>query len=194
MKRIVSSLALAAGMLASSAFAATTTYTAVLQGRVEAPPNLSPGWGEATIVIDDVANTLQLDMTFGGLLGTTTDAHIHCCTASPLTGTAGVATPLDGFTLGVSAGAYSQVFDLMDAGTYTGAFITANGGTVMGARDALLTGFIDHTAYLNVHSTVFPGGEIRDFAVPLPVPEPETYAMMLAGLAAVGFLARKKQA
>lgn len=33
------------------------------------------------------------------------------------------------------------------------------------------------------------GGNI----VALPVPEPETYAMMLAGLAALGFLARRRQ-
>lgn len=41
--------------------------------------------------------------------------------------------------------------------------MTANGGTVAGAEAALANGFASGTSYLNVHSTTFPGGEIRSF-------------------------------
>ncbi len=198
MKRITSSLALAIGMLAAtSAFAATTTYRAIASGPSEAVPVASPGYSLATIVIDDVAGTMSVNSPFSDLLGKTTDAHIHCCTAQPFIGTAGVATPLPGFPLGVSAGAYSRIFDLNAAATYSAAFLGAAGGNVALARDALLDGITGNQAYLNIHTTLYPGGEIRGFLVALPaapVPEPATYAMLGVGLAGVAFAARRKQA
>jgi hypothetical protein len=45
--------------------------------------------------------------------------------------------------------------------------------------------------YLNVHTSAFPGGEIRGFVV--QVPEPETYALLLAGLAIIGIAMRKRR-
>ncbi len=193
MKRIVSSLALAMGMLASSAFAATTTYRAVASGPGEVTPNPSPGYSIATIVIDDVAGTMQVTSPFQDLLAPTTDAHIHCCTAAPLVGAAGVATPLTGFPLGVTDGAYSHLFDLNSSATYSAAFLSAAGGTADAARDTLLGGIVAHEAYLNIHSSLYPGGEIRGFLVALPVPEPSQYAMLGIGLAGVAFMARKKK-
>lgn len=195
MKRIVSSLALAAGLLAaSSAYAATTTYRAVASGPGEATPVASPGFSIATIVIDDVANTMSVDSPFQDLLGNTSDAHIHCCTAAPFAGNAGVATPFVGFPLGVKSGDYAMTFNLLDTATYGGAFLTAAGGTADLARAALLAGINNNEAYLNIHTNLYPGGEIRGFLVAMPVPEPSTYAMLAIGLAGVGFAARRKQA
>ena len=45
---------------------------------------------------------------------------------------------------------------------------------------------------LHVNS-IYNGGSVK-FAPTSPVPEPETYAMMLAGLAGLGFMARRKKA
>jgi hypothetical protein len=47
-------------------------------------------------------------------------------------------------------------------------------------------------AYINFHTTQFPGGEIRG-ALIAPIPEPETYALMLAGLGAIGWVARRRK-
>lgn len=194
MKRIVSSLAFATGMLASSAFAATTTYSAIASGPAEAVPVASPGYSIATIVIDDVANTLQLSSPFWQLLGTTSDAHIHAATEQPLLGTAGVAVPLDGFPLGVRSGTYANTWNLLDAGTYSAAYLTANGNSVSAARDSLLSDINENRAYLNIHTSLYPGGEIRGFIVANPVPEPSAYAMLALGLVGVGAVARRKKA
>src|SRR5580704_7279660 len=74
----------------SPSHATMITYTANLTGPGESPPNASPGTGLATVTTDDVANTLFVDVSFSGLLGTTTASHIHCCILPP--GATGVAT------------------------------------------------------------------------------------------------------
>jgi len=196
MKRFVTLFALALAMLAAPAsYAETLYYRATMSGPAEATPNPSPGYGIATITIDDVALTMSMSVPFFDLLGTTTAAHIHCCTVDPLTGVAGVATTtpsFPGFPSGVTSGLYAQTFSLTDAATFNAAFIAANGGTVDSARTSLLTGLASNESYLNIHSSIYPGGEIRGFLVAAPIPEPATYAMLAVGLLALGSLARKR--
>ena len=168
-------------------------YTADLSGANEAPPNASPGTGWARVTIDFDLVTMRVEVSFADLLGGTTAAHIHCCTATPNTGTAGVATQLPSFVefpLGVTSGSYDHTFDMTDAGSYPPSFITNSGGTVGGAFAALTLGMDEGRTYLNLHTNEFPAGEIRGFLQ--PVPEPETYALMLLGLAAVGAVARRR--
>lgn len=175
-------LALALLAATSIAQAALFTFHVDLSGANETPPAASPGFGTGKVVIDTDALTMALDVTFGGLLGTTTASHIHCCNAP--TTTSPVATQLPtftGFPLGVSSGTYSNVFDMALASSYNPAFITNNGGTVESAFEALLKGMLDGRAYWNIHSTRFPGGEIRGA---LLVPEPSSVALL--GLAFVG--------
>jgi hypothetical protein len=134
------------------------------------------GSGTATLSIDEVTNLMSIQVAFQGLSGTTTASHIHGPTTSPLTGNAGVMTTTPtfaGFPLGVSAGTYNKTLNLLDATTYRAGFVTASGGTVLGARNAFLAALIGKKAYLNVHSTTFAGGEIRGFfqqQVPSPLP------------------------
>lgn len=193
MKRFASCLALALTMLVSSvAQGAVITYSTILSGPAEAPPNASPGIGSATLVIDDIAMTMNLDMSFSGLLAGVTAAHLHCCTGAPLAGTAGVAVGLGGFPVGVTAGVYSQVFNLADAATYNAGFLAAHGGTVDAARMFLLERIADHESYLNIHTSAFPGGEIRGF-LDGAVPEPATWLLFGAALAGLGVGARRKQ-
>jgi hypothetical protein len=174
-------------LAAGSLFASPITYDVILSGPGESPPNASPGTGFAVLTIDSTTNILNiLSDTFSGLLGTTTASHIHCCTALPATGTAGVATQVptfSGFPLGVTSGSYSMSFDMTLASSWNPAFITANGGTPAGAEAALVAGAAAGEAYLNIHSTVVPGGEIRGFLV--PVPEPGTLSLAVAGLAGI---------
>jgi len=162
-----------------SANASVFQYDAFLSGPSESPPNASPGTGFAIVDYDSVLHTLLVDVSFSGLLGTTTASHIHAATASPGTGTAGVATTTPyfaGFPLGVTSGSYSNLLDLTLSSSYNPAYITANGGTTAGAEAALALALADGEAYLNIHTTVVPGGEIRGFLT--LVPEPSGAALL----------------
>jgi hypothetical protein len=178
--------------VAVPAAAHESVYTAVLSGPAEAPSNTSPAIGTATVTMDMDLVTMRVQETFSGLLGNTTASHIHCCTTAPA-GTAGVATTVPtftGFPSGVTSGAYDHTFDMSLASSYNPAFISNNGNTVSGAFNALVAGLDSGSSYVNIHSTVFQGGEIRGFLT--LVPEPESYAMLLAGLGLLGSLARRK--
>ena len=190
-------IAFATALLAAApAFGVTIVYTTSLSGPNENPPIASPGVGVGTVTVDTTAHTLRVQETFSGLTTGTTASHIHCCVTTP-TGTAGVATmtpTFSGLPLGVTSGSMDQTFDTLSAATYNPAFVTANGGTAASAETVLFAGLAAGTAYLNIHTTQNPGGEIRGFLTPAAaVPEPETYALFLAGLASLGVAARRRQ-
>ena len=164
---IVVTLVASTSLLAFPAAANTVVYQAFLDGLSENPSNASPGSGFTTVTFDYSANTMEVAVNFSGLLAAATAAHIHCCAAAPTN--MSVAVPLTGFPF-TTSGTYNQTFDMTLAGTYNPAFITASGGSVPGAIGALGTGLDTGQAYLNIHSNLYPGGEIRGYlqAVPLP--------------------------
>ena len=145
---------------------AVSTLSAVLGGALQSPPNASSGRGVTTLTYDSTAHTLAISVSFEGLGSGTTAAHVHCCTTSAGSGTAAVATQtptFSGFPAGVTSGSYSNTFDLTLASSWNAAFITNNGGTTAGAEAALAAGLAAGKAYLNIHTSGFPGGEIRGF-------------------------------
>jgi hypothetical protein len=187
-------LLLVALLAAAPSHANQLIFTAVLTGANENPANASGGNGTAIITFDLDLVTMRLQTVFAELSGNAAAAHIHCCTSPP--GNIGVATQtpsFTGFPLGGTFGAYDNTFDMTQASSYNASFITGNGGTVSSAFTALLNGATAGKAYLNIHSSFAPGGEIRGFLVPVVVPEPSTYNMMLGGLFALGTLARRRQ-
>ena len=194
MKRMLSLLALAAALAASSgeAKAAPIVLTATLAGTNEVPPNSSPGTGFAVVTVDPVAHTLFVSVTFGGLLSPTTAAHIHCCAPPGVNAMVATTTPtFPNFPLNVTSGTYVNFFDLTLASSFNPAFVTAHGGTVAQAEADFVAGLLSGQTYFNIHSQLFPGGEIRGQLQ--VVPEPATLLLLATGLAGV-VGARRKEA
>jgi hypothetical protein len=189
--------AVAALALSLPAQAVDTVYTTTLTGPGESPPNASPGTGFATVTLNPDLHTLRVQATFSGLTGTTTASHIHCCITVP-GGAAGVATTTPTFAdfpLGVTAGTYDKTLLLDLASSWNPAFVTLVGG-LANAYTTLVDGLNNGTSYFNIHTSTFGGGEIRGFLInPVAaIPEPETYALLLAGLGLLGSLAKRRQA
>ena len=175
--------------------AAVFVYEATLSGQNEDPPNASPGTGWAIVTYDDTAMTMRVEAEFSGLLGDVTTAHIHCCTAAPVAGNAGVATTtptFPGFPAGVTSGSYDTTFDLTLASSFNPSFVTANGGSLASATAALFAGMEDGKAYFNIHSSAYGAGEIRGFLLPASVPEPGSLALLGLGAAALAIRARRR--
>lgn len=172
-------------LLTPAAQGANLVFTAHLSGGAESPPVESPGTGFTTVTYDPLGHTLRVEATFSDLVEPTTVAHIHAPTAFAGIGTVGVATQLPtfpGFPAGVTAGTYDATFDLRETSSFSPSFLTIHGGgDPAEAEAALIAALLDGKAYLNIHTTFAPGGEIRGFLAP-SVPEP---GMGLAGVVAL---------
>lgn len=124
------------------------TFRTNFSGANEVPPRATPASGSGLASFDVSSSLFELDYSFAGLLGPQTGAHIHL--APP-----GVNGPII-FDLGLgSPKSFSTLLSELEAGQLLG-----------------------NEWYINVHSTVFPGGEIR--AQFVPIPEPSTYALAAA--------------
>lgn len=121
---------------AGTAQATPIVYTTALSGLAESPPNGSPGTGFATITVDSATATMTLDVTFQDLIGAAGAADIHCCTASPLTGIAGVATSFAGPSLGVTTGTDSETLLLANPASWNPVFFHAATATLAAAAAA----------------------------------------------------------
>lgn len=171
--------------------AAVLTWGASLDASQEIPPNASTATGTGLVTYDDLTNVLSIWVEWSGLTGVGVQAHIHCCVATP-PGNVGIAVDLwlPGDPSRPATGSYSAVFDLDEVNPFRAAFTLANGGTTESAFAALRAAMDagEGRAYFNIHTAMYPGGEIRgDIA---RVPEP---SMMMLTVAGLGLLALRRR-
>lgn len=119
--------------------------------------------GSGTLSFDDVSNNLAWNISFEGLLGTESAAHFHGPAPAGVNAGVQITLPLGSPITGSAVLSAAQETDLLNG-----------------------------LWYVNIHSSLYGGGEIRGQL--LPVPEPAAYASLLAGLALIGVrLARRKR-
>lgn len=174
-------------LTAATAANATTSFSAVFSGAAENPPNGSTATGSGTLRI--VGTSILVDIDFAGLGSGLADGHIHCC-ALP-TGNAGVAIGFTPLPLGTTSGNLNFLIDLTQASSFRPAFITASGGTVDLARERLFANLYGGQVYFNLHTTNFPGGEIRGNLT--AVPEPASWALLITGFGLTGATMRRRR-
>ncbi len=144
--KLMAGLFAACLLLATDANAATHSLSSTIDGaQANAGAGTgSPGTGSAAMTYDDVSGLFAWDIAWGGLQGVETVMHFH-----------GPAGP------GANAGVQ------VDFGNISGIASPSIGSTVINAQQGndLLAGLW----YINIHTTLFPGGEIRGQVVPSPV-------------------------
>jgi hypothetical protein len=85
---------------------------------------------------------------------------------------------------------FSTTLNMTSATTWNGAYVTANGGSLAATEAAFIMAIRDGKSYLNIHTSAFPGGEIRGFLVAVPETA-ASWSLMLLGLAGLGLTARR---
>ena len=136
------------------------------------PYNFLSGGIASVIVKVNLDASINIRGEFFGLSGNTTAAHIHAVTsqANVLGSIPATTLPsLPGFPLGVTAGKFNVRLDIFNASTLNPGFIAANGNNVYNASNVLLNAIADGHAYMNIHTTAYPDGEIAGFFTPCVV-------------------------
>lgn len=177
------------GLAQTAVVAHTVQFAAALNGANQVPPNGSSGTGTALVTIDLDLITMRIQANFANLGGNVTAAHIHGPTTQPGVGTAEHATGDFVNFPTTQSGSYDRTFDLAQASTYDAGFIAANGGSIANSLNSLISALEQQRAYLNIHTTAVPTGEIRGFFA--AVPEPNGAGLILVMLS--GLVRRRRR-
>ncbi|MEV6105315.1 CHRD domain-containing protein [Streptomyces sp. NPDC051940] len=140
------------GLVPASASASTevTAYTAQLSGAQEVPPNSSLARGSAVLQLNADGTALEFRLIAANIENVVM-AHIH---AAP----AGTNGPIVAFLLHPQSDP-GRSDGVLATGTITAANLT---GPLAGqSLDALVAALESGGAYVNVHTTQLPAGEIR---------------------------------
>jgi hypothetical protein len=146
-----------------------TTFTAFLNGAQEVPSRVTSAVGSGSVVLNAARTQIVVNLQYFGLTAPMTVAHIHEAAF-------GVNGPVR-FDLGA----------LMLPGGINGSLTNAMFAVTSAQATALEAG----NMYFNVHTSTFPGGEIRGQIT--TVPEPASMVLLATGLAGIGLVVRRRR-
>ncbi len=148
---------------ASPAFAADKDFKADLEGFQEVPAVSSVASGEFRAKLSNDETTISYELTYSGLEGTVRQSHIHfgqhSVNGSIVVFLCQTATNPDPTGLAPICPQEGTVTGLLTA---TNMANSASGqGIAAGEFEELIRAIRGGVAYANVHSSMWPGGEIR---------------------------------
>jgi hypothetical protein len=170
-----------------TAHATVFQFNATINGANEVGGSTDAGSGVATLSYNDMGtlslgdDSYNFSMSVFGLSGVATAYHIHGPANSASNGA--VRVSLD-----------ASPFVSFNAG---GTLLVGGNGVAPSSFGAMsmLDALMGSLAYVNVHTAANPGGAVRGqlILVAASVPEPSSYALLMAGLGVVGFVARRRR-
>jgi hypothetical protein len=154
---LMGAIALVSLVGVASAEAQIRNFTAQLSGANETPGIVTGAGGVATITLDTATQTVTYRVDVYNLPSGATVAHFHA--SGP--GVAGPTVVTFTFPVGISN-------DFAITGTATAADLTPRQPQGINSWEDFIQALTLGQIYVNVHSQVNPGGEIRGQVVPVP--------------------------
>src|SRR6266436_5197996 len=137
MKKSLTPLLLAI-LFSTGIASAQITFDANLLGTSENPPNASPGTGFGQVVLNAAQTQITVDENWSGLTAGATASHIHG--PADTAHNAPVIFPFSGVPNATSGAIPTQAFSI---------------------TPSQVSDLFNGLYYMNVHTSTFPGGEIR---------------------------------
>lgn len=147
----------AAVVACAGALCSAQTWNFDISGLQEVGPTASPATGFGTVTYNAMTGTMSWDISWSGLLAAPTMMHFHQAAAGV---NGGVVINITGWTGGTTGGVMGMT----------------------AISPAIETALLGGNLYFNLHTSVFPGGEIRGQVVPTPA----AGALLGMGLLAAG--------
>jgi hypothetical protein len=169
MKSLIAIFSLATALSLGTA-SAQWTFQATLSGLNEVGPNASPATGFGTVVLSADQTQLTVNESWSGLTAPATASHIH--------GPAGVGTNAP------------VLFPFIGVPAVTSGSIPQQ--TITNLTALQVSYLFNGLLYMNVHSSTFPGGEIRGQLT--LVPEPSTATLLGLGVGGIAIRSIRKRA
>ena len=155
-------------IIASRAGAQQETFDAFLSGLNEVGPNGSPGSGFGTVILNAAHTQITVDENWSGLTAPATASHIHGPAMPGVN--AAVLFPLSGVPAATAGAIPEQTFAI---------------------TPTQVTQLESGLFYMNVHTAIFPGGEIRGQLE--IVPEPSSFVLLGMGGTALCITLRRRR-